>query len=216
MLKSVLKYEREENMVTEKGTIKIRTVYDEEFFRRTTRFTVITFGILLAVSVIGLIIEIVSISLEKDAVDIALLCGEVLIIAGSVIMLCVLRSGAKKVIKLKKVLEFELFSDAVCVTEYQNGEKCGAVLMFYGDFIKKLENKYYFQFYRNSAEMFALSKEGLSLAEADTVKSLLQLPLKRGEVRQTLPLPAYGGNPVTCDTNTSDVFGELTEREGEQ
>ena len=69
-------------MVTEKGTIKIRTVYDKEFFCRTTRFTVITFGILLAVSVIGLIIEIVSISLDKDAVEIVLLCGEVLIIPG--------------------------------------------------------------------------------------------------------------------------------------
>ena len=76
-----------------------------------------------------------------------------------------------------------------------NGDKIGEETVKYDKLSKRKEYKEFFALYNNSALMYAIGKEGLSLEEQNTLRTILKLPLKDGASAQLPPkLQVSGGD----------------------
>lgn len=183
------------NMITEKGTIESKAEYKVV---NTAAFSkpVIGWGVLLLIAVAGLIAEIVAGVMKSSWYSLLVLICCCLVIASSAYLVGIYVYMISKSRKEGKWNKTECFADGAVMSVYNaNGDKIGEETVKYDKLSKHKEYKECFALYNNSALMYAIGKEGLSLEEQNTLRTILKLPLKDGASAQLPPkLQVSGGD----------------------
>lgn len=169
-------------MITENGTVKVRTVIDEKIQKELSAYFRIFSLIALIIGPIGFCIVLVLYILSFFILNIddTILLLFLVLFAADVVLGILLKVQLNRVLQnartAPKVYEYEFFANYFTFKEFSNGEVV-ATAKFYNSQISKVKNaKSYFFVYITAAQAFTVSKDGLTEDELQILKTVLRLP----------------------------------------
>ena len=169
-------------MITENGTVKVRTIVDEKMQKEfSANVNKLALTMLIAGSVgvaIFFTLFILSefISGLKDDFTLPFLIVFAAFLGGGIGLKVLYNKSLKQVANSGKVNEYEFFSDYFTVNQLLNGETV-ATAKFYNNQILKVKNgKNYFFIHINAAQVFPVAKAELAESELQILKTVLRLP----------------------------------------
>ena len=187
-------------MITEKGTVLVRTPVDaqvqSEVNKGTSAFGIVAIvlgGILLVAYFSYLFVTLVTAAYRSNLV--LLLLGAVLLVSG--IIITVNTSKLNRQMALRNVVdEVEFFSGYCILREFVSGEHISTCKIYYSRVIKKRETANYLLIFNTAVTAAVVGKRGLPVGELQTIKRLLGL--MGGGVQQPpygAQQPPYGAQP---------------------
>ncbi len=174
-------------MITEKGTVKATTVYNQNLNRELNRpskilgivYTVMG-GIMLFVYILLAVLsdeEIGVVSRESVALDVFLMtCGAVLLVIGILLIGTYARINKIKGVETKSE-ENEFFNDYLITREHINGEHVSTAKVYYYRIVRVRETKSYIFIYNTRVTALAVDKNSVSAEELTSIRSLLARPI---------------------------------------
>lgn len=167
-------------MVTENGTLKVKTALDAKMQKELMK-PVFIFGlIVLLIGAIGvgvtLVLEIVAIFAETDGYFAYLIACAVFLGLG-IALLIIYHSAVKSIAAFSTVNEYEFFGDHFTIDQTVNGENVLHNKIYNSQVTKVKETKSYLVFYIG-ALAYPVEKAGLGENELDTLRALFKLPVK--------------------------------------
>lgn len=164
-------------MITEKGTIKVRTVMNDEVHRELNHANYVLSIIYLVLGSVLLFGYIVLSTLFDESPlfgDYFVMCilGAVLLVTGILVFI-----GQKKNLALmrsrQQVEEHEFFSDHIICREYEFGEQVSVNKLYYGRIVRKKETKSFIFLYNTNVTALAIDKRTIDFNELSAIRSLL-------------------------------------------
>ncbi|MDE7301612.1 MAG: YcxB family protein [Clostridia bacterium] len=164
-------------MITDKGTIKVSTVMNDDVHRELNHTNYILSIIYI---VIGAVLLVAYIALETIFEDsplfgdyfICCVLGVMLLVFGIIVLL-----GHKKNLALmrsrQQVEEHEFFGDHFICREYEFGELVSVNKLYYGRIVRKRETKSFIFLYNTNVTALAIDKRTIDFSELSAIRALL-------------------------------------------
>ena len=163
-------------MITETGTIKVKTPIKEQMQKEFLRNLFITSLVCLIIGSVGIalyiVLDVISVFGWAEP-SFALLIACAFAFGFGLIFIITTKIAVKKARSENKVEVCEFFSDHVIVYDYVDGENIAQVKVYYNRIVKRKETKSYLFFYVNAAAMCPVEKAAMTQEELNFVRSLL-------------------------------------------
>lgn len=165
-------------MITENGTIKVRTVIDEKAqkeFSANANKIALTMLIMGCIGVcVFLVLDIVLDFLYgfEDSIFFVLLIVFAVFLACGIFLKIFLNKALKQVRNSPKVNEYEFCSDHFTVNQISNGEVVATAKFYYAQVMKIKDGKNYFNIFISQTQVFPVEKSAFTADESAMLKSI--------------------------------------------
>ena len=168
-------------MITENGTVKVRTVIDENMQREySANSNKIALAMLIGGAIGAFVFLVLYFVCEfmvgwDDNLFLVLFFVFVVFLAGGIFLKIVLNKALQQVKSSPKVNEYEFCSDHFVINQISGGETVATVKFYYAQVTKIKETKNYVNIFINQAQVFPVGKADFDENEWNTFKSIFGL-----------------------------------------
>lgn len=167
--------------MNENETVKVRTVIDEkmqkEFSARSERHTLAMIILGSVGTVVFLVLFVLSefISVLEDSFTLPFLILFAALLGGGIGLKILLSKAVKQVRNCGKVNEYEFSDGYFTINQILNGETVATAKFYNNQILKVKESKNFFFVYINAAQVFPVTKAGLTEDELNVLKTAFRL-----------------------------------------
>lgn len=188
-------------MINNCGAIVSECKIDGKLYAQVFKKNFFLVAAIIALSLIGIALEILFCGTDFEAVDIFMLvCLCVLLVLGAFLLAITLWS-IKKSNSAQKSCGCEIYQDYLIASLFEKEEKISQIKTDYGSLFKSSETKNYFLAYTGKTSFCPISKDGLTPEELNTVRKLLRLRIRQGT--GMAEVANYGGN--SCGETAAQI-----------
>lgn len=177
-------------MITENGTVKVNTVIDEkmqkEYLAKSNKLTLAMIIVGAVATLVFLILYCISDSYPvfEDGFTLPFLILFACLLGAAIGLKILFNKAVKQVKGCGKINEYEFFSDYFMLTQMTNGEAVATAKFYNSQITKVKDSKNYFFVYITAAQIFPVSKEGLTESELNILKTIFRLPVTAAPVTE--------------------------------